>query len=104
LETGGKPRKVAEIEGRKFAYQAGRTYAGPSAALIVTIVLYLISGIVSQFDLRIVLVILSSLLSLPVLFLYPLLTPRDGAPPRRSLLGGMIALGSFVWHMVSVAT
>lgn len=96
METGGNRGKVASIEGRQFAYQAGRIYAGPSAALIVTVVLYLISGIVFQFDRRVVLVILSSLLSLPILFLYPLLTPRDGARPTRSLLGGMVALGSFV--------
>lgn len=90
------PDPVPEIDGEQFALQAGRIYSKPALALIATVLLFLAAALLSEFDRRTILIILIALLSLPVLFLYPLLTPRNGAPPSRGLLGTAVGLGAFV--------
>jgi hypothetical protein len=89
-------RAIPEVDGKQFAFQAGRIYAKPAFALVATALLFFVASVLSEFGSREILVILAILLSLPVLFLYPLLTPRNGARPTRSLLGMGIGLGAFV--------
>ncbi len=87
---------VPEIEGNQFAFEAGRVYSKPALALIATVVLFVVVSLLTEFDLGRVLVIFAALLSLPILFLYPLLTPRNGEPPQRGLLPMIVGLGAFV--------
>lgn len=94
-----EPRRagaVPEMTGKQFARTAGRIYWKPALALLVTAALFLAEALMSGQSRRAGFVIPASLVSLPLLFLYPLLTPRDGAPPNRSLLGMLVGLGAFI--------
>jgi len=85
-----------EINGKQFAFEAGRIYSKPAFALAVTAALFLGASFIHAFGHREVLVILASLVCLPVLFLHPLLTPSDGAPPNRSVFRMLVGFGAFI--------
>lgn len=87
---------VPELDGKQFAFEAGRVYAIPATALGITVLLFLAAGLVGGFDRAHWFVVLASLLSLPSLFLFPLLTPRDGAKPSRGVFPAAVTLGGFV--------
>ncbi len=87
---------VPEIDGKQFAFEAGLIYSKPANALVAVALLFLGESFVNGFGRSEVLVILASLVSLPVLFLYPLLTSRDGAPPNRSVFGMLVRFGAFI--------
>ena len=89
-----------EVDGKQFAFEAGRIYATPAMALVAIAGLYVVAGIRTQFGSRDTIVILAALLSLPILFCYPLLTPRDGARPSRGLFGALVSLGALVPYVL----
>lgn len=91
---------VPEIDGKQFAFEAGRIYSMPANALVAAALLFLGESFVNGFGRSEVLVILASLVSLPVLFLYPLLTSRDGAPPSRGTLRMFVGLGAFIPYAI----
>ncbi len=87
---------MREIFGNEFAFEAGRVYSIPALALLVTIVLFLVGSLLNGFGRRELLVITGSVISLPVLFVYPLLTPRDGAAPSRGFAQMLVGLGGYI--------
>lgn len=95
MQNPGRAVVVPEIDGKKFAFEAGRIYSKPAFALVATAALFFAKSLMNGFSHGEVFVILASLVSLPVLFLYPLLTPRDGAQPNRGFLGMLVGLGEF---------
>ena len=96
----GSSGTVLEVDGNQFAYKAGRIYFKPALALVATAVLFLVHSLSSGFGRREVLVIIAVLVSIPALFMYPLLTPRNGKPPRRGLLPMVVALGAFIAYFL----
>jgi hypothetical protein len=96
MTTADETVPIAEVDGKQFAFEAGRINSKPALAIVATIVLFLVKSLLDGFDSSRVLVIGAALLSLPSLFLYPLLTPRNGARPRSGFLPMAVALGSVV--------
>jgi hypothetical protein len=96
MATMDNPGTVPEVEAQQFAFEAGRINSRPALALVATAALFLVASLLTQFDPSRILVIVAALLSLPILFLYPLMTPRNGAPPQRGFLAMVLFLGGFV--------
>jgi hypothetical protein len=89
-----------EIDNIVFSKQTGRMLAMPFSMLLITAIIFGAQIYLEGYAQRVAIIVFASLVSMPILFLYPLQTPRNGKAPTPGLLKMLIGLGSFIPYLL----